>query len=438
MNNKTPFLHAVLFAVLLACSTAWAEAPPELLDIQFAVQSASSEQVKIKLNGSYIPKAFILKDETPRIVFDFTDVKQGGKVNSSTAANGTLVKRIRVGMHTENQLKTRVVLDMATLSGVRYTHSFDEKTHTLLVTVTRGGEGQAETAPAAKKSPEKAGQAIASATPPTEKPEGTPALQAAPEQPAPPAEKPVAAKEEKTSSLPADQTSPVKKEAAESKTASPQKPTEPMSEKPVEPTAPPAPSADAQLKTASVPPADSSAEKPGQQQEKQNKATPPQLGAPAKETTSQEPAAPADDAAKKEAAPTVPPVPAQTGAKQEEPSKAVNNEPIIESIQFDGKSPKGEMVLFKLNDFHPPAIHGVEEGIPRVICDFDKAQLASSIKNLIKTEGKFVKVIRVAKNKKPERVRVIIDLEPKQSYDLQQVFFKEDKLFVIIVNTMKK
>ena len=96
------------------------------------------------------------------------------------------------------------------------------------------------------------------------------------------------------------------------------------------------------------------------------------------------------------------------------------------------------MVLFKLNDFHPPTIHGVEEGIPRVICDFNNSQLADSTKNLIKTDGKFVKIIRITKLKKPDRVRVVLDLEPNRSYDLQQVFFKEDNLFVIIVNAAKK
>jgi hypothetical protein len=110
----------------------------------------------------------------------------------------------------------------------------------------------------------------------------------------------------------------------------------------------------------------------------------------------------------------------------------------LESVKFDGKSPKGEMVLFKLNEFHPPTIHGVEEGIPRVICDFNNTQLVDSAKNTIKTNGKFIKVIRIAKHKNPDRVRVILDLEPNRSYDLQQVFFKEDNLFVIIVNAINK
>ena len=102
----------------------------------------------------------------------------------------------------------------------------------------------------------------------------------------------------------------------------------------------------------------------------------------------------------------------------------VHKDPELESVKFDPSSPKGEMVMFKLNGFYPPTVHGVEEGIPRVICDFNNTTLTGNTKNRINTKGKFVKVIRVSKTKKPEKVRVVIDLEPNRSYDLQQVFFQ--------------
>lgn len=117
---------------------------------------------------------------------------------------------------------------------------------------------------------------------------------------------------------------------------------------------------------------------------------------------------------------------------------SANAEPELESIKFDPSSPKGEMIMFKLNGFHPPAVHGVEEGIPRVICDFNNTKLGAAAKKQIKTNGQHVKVIRTSVTKKPEKVRVVIDLEPNRSYDLQQVFFKDDNLFVIIVNTVSK
>jgi len=151
------------------------------------------------------------------------------------------------------------------------------------------------------------------------------------------------------------------------------------------------------------------------------------------------------------AAPPAPPAAAAKKAgeaapdagKSETPEKpallsTVTGKPQIEYIKFDDSSPKGEMVMFKLNGFHPPAIRGVEEGIPRVICDFNNTKLLQTIKGPIKTNGKFVKAIRATTTKKPEKVQVVIDLEPNKSYDLQQVFFKEDNLFVLIVNTVKR
>jgi hypothetical protein len=72
-----------------------------------------------------------------------------------------------------------------------------------------------------------------------------------------------------------------------------------------------------------------------------------------------------------------------------------------------------------------------------VICDFKDTRLADAAQNLIKTDGQHVKIIRISKTVQPEKVRVVLDLEPNRSYDLQQVFFKEDNLFVIIVNTVQ-
>ena len=131
---------------------------------------------------------------------------------------------------------------------------------------------------------------------------------------------------------------------------------------------------------------------------------------------------------------------ASRGTVASQPAAVAKEErgPLLESIKFDGTSPKGEMIKFKLNGFYPPVVHGVVEGIPRVICDFNNTQLADSAKNIVRIDGKHIKVIRTTRTKKPEKVRVVLDLEPNRSYDLQQVFFKEDNLFVIIVNTVKK
>jgi hypothetical protein len=110
--------------------------------------------------------------------------------------------------------------------------------------------------------------------------------------------------------------------------------------------------------------------------------------------------------------------------------------PLLTSITFDNSSNRGEMILFKLNEFHPPIVFGLEEGQPRVVCDFKGTTAATDLPDSIKTDGKFVQQIRISKKNKTDKVRVVLDLAANNSYDLQQVFFKEDNLFVIIINTL--
>ena len=110
--------------------------------------------------------------------------------------------------------------------------------------------------------------------------------------------------------------------------------------------------------------------------------------------------------------------------------------PVLNSITFDNSTNRGEMVLFKLNDFQPPIVFGVEEGLPRVVCDFKGAEAAHDVPNVIKTDGKYVHTIRIGRETTPKKVRVVLDLTSSKNYDLQQVFFKDDNLFVIIINSL--
>ncbi len=107
------------------------------------------------------------------------------------------------------------------------------------------------------------------------------------------------------------------------------------------------------------------------------------------------------------------------------------------NVTFENTSNKGEMVLFKLNGFYPPIVFGIEKGEPRVVCDFLDTGLAEKIASQIPCNGKYVKTVRVTKHSVPAKVRVVLHLVPNKSYDLQQVFFKEDNLFVLIVDNME-
>jgi len=76
---------------------------------------------------------------------------------------------------------------------------------------------------------------------------------------------------------------------------------------------------------------------------------------------------------------------------------------------------------------------GIEEGIPRVICDFTNATLADTIPALIQTQGQFIQQVRVEKNGNASSIRVILVLVPDRHYDLEQIFFKEELLYILLV-----
>jgi len=412
-NTIITVIYSQILVLLLTCSPAAAASKPELQKVRHTVLSSTSEQVTLLLNGSYSPKIFTLEGETPRIIFDFPDMIYGKEIQNNAATKGTIVKRIRVGMHTDTTLKTRIVFDVATLQGVTYNQEFDDNSSTLTIRFTTSAK------PAAP------GARIKTAT-------------------------------DKSQSKSTDST----KKTADAKTITKTDTIQPESDAKPQPAA------------------QETAPKPAVTEEKtEEKKTPitttvqapPEATADSKTTTKTDTIQPESDAKPQPAAQKIAPKPAATEEKAEEkktpaPTTALPQPvtttdtkpsakteavkpaataggsigPLLESIKFDGTSPKGEMVLFKLNDFHPPVIHGVEEGVPRVICEFNSTQIVDSVKNVIKADGKYIKIIRITKHKKPDRIRVVLDLEPNRSYDLQQVFFKEDNLFVIIVNTAKK
>jgi len=120
----------------------------------------------------------------------------------------------------------------------------------------------------------------------------------------------------------------------------------------------------------------------------------------------------------------------------EMPAVVHDSEPQLLEITFDDSSNKGEMVIFRLNDFYPPSVSAVEKETPRVLCDFMDMKLGGGVNKDIFANGKYVERIYTTLHKGPDKVTVTLDLAADRDYDLQQVFFKNDNLFVIIVNEL--
>lgn len=117
-------------------------------------------------------------------------------------------------------------------------------------------------------------------------------------------------------------------------------------------------------------------------------------------------------------------------------SPAVPLVPMIHEISFDDSSSKGEMVVFHLNDFFPPVVSAIEKDSPRVVCDFMATNLSPNIQKTILANGNYIERIRIVEHQDPEKVQVVIDLYADKDYDLQQVFFRKDNLFVLIIKEL--
>ena len=118
------------------------------------------------------------------------------------------------------------------------------------------------------------------------------------------------------------------------------------------------------------------------------------------------------------------------------PDTVVAPTPQILDITFDDTSNRGEMVLFRLNDFYPPTVSALEKGNPQVFCDFMDMKISPEVRESIVANGKYIQRIRTTEHTNPDKVRIVLDLTPDRGYDLQQVFFKNDNLFVLIVNEL--
>ncbi|MFH0812237.1 MAG: AMIN domain-containing protein [Pseudomonadota bacterium] len=113
----------------------------------------------------------------------------------------------------------------------------------------------------------------------------------------------------------------------------------------------------------------------------------------------------------------------------------IASESLLKEIQFKKISANEEKVIFLLNGFYPPEIFALKGEKPRVVCDFINLRLENTVKRQIDTNGDFIQCIRVGIHPSASsKVRVVLDLVPYQSYDIQQIFFRKDNTFVLIVH----
>ena len=96
-----------------------------------------------------------------------------------------------------------------------------------------------------------------------------------------------------------------------------------------------------------------------------------------------------------------------------------------------------ERMLLTLSDFVPPSVFTIEGRRPMVVCDFLGVRPGQQIEESNKADGRIIKTVSVLVHSAKEPItRIIIELFSKHDYDIQQVFYKEENLYVLNIKQM--
>ena len=339
-------------------------------------------------------------------MFDFYGVNYPSEVYRIDDVGGSIIATIRVGRHFDPP-KTRVVVDIQQDSPYFHEQTFNVSNNSLVVTFTP------DLAQISK-------QQVPTSLPPRIEADSTKVVFSG-DQIKPEREPSVPDQEETT---PAQDTTVEIAETPPEKNQEPTKPSlEEETESPVA-TAPPAP-------PDSTPPAQPSEPIGTDQSTQVAKPEPPvepERDQPIQVAKPEPPVEPQRDQPTQVAKPEPPVEPQST-----EPTDIV---PVLLDVSFEKSINESETVLFRLNHFYPPLVFGIEKGEPRVVCDFFDAEIDDNVPREIEAGGQFVDRIMVTNESDPDKVRVELVLMPNRNYDLQQLFFKEDNLFVVIVKEL--
>lgn len=108
----------------------------------------------------------------------------------------------------------------------------------------------------------------------------------------------------------------------------------------------------------------------------------------------------------------------------------------IKEIRFKITSEGEETVIFQLSGYYPPKTFALDDGRPRVICDFFDTLLGTGIGRLIEANGQIIQNIRIGIYNSPEsKIRVVFDLVSQENFDyeIQPMFFKDENIYALTI-----
>lgn len=106
----------------------------------------------------------------------------------------------------------------------------------------------------------------------------------------------------------------------------------------------------------------------------------------------------------------------------------------IHAIEFSRDQDREEKLSIRIDHFQPPEIAAIEEGTPKVICTFSEAVLADRVPAVIPTKGRYIHLVQMDNDPDAATVRITLELTPNHHYDLKQIYFREEKVYVLLIS----
>lgn len=399
---------------------------PAIESIQIIADEGVTEKVVINLNGSYTPRVFRLNGDQPRLVLDFFDVRYLSGTHKIDGAGTSFVAGIRIGRH-KNPSKTRIVVDIQKDTPYDYEQSFNVSNNILEISFSPGIPDDQKGAAQQHIQVGKA-KIVHESVSVGDKQE---------------------AQQEKAESTDKDTGDPgsgiVESQSAETLPAEESKEEAPVVEAPddqevsKDSTEPVDKDSAAAVDKSDIAESDSEAQETSEgsmESEAQDPASTVDESTIAESDS--EDLAMSEDSMEPEEKDPVAAVDTGSVAESDSDGRADPVPPVILGVSFEHSINNSETVLFKLSHFYPPLVFGIEKGEPRVVCDFLGAEIGTDVPSVIEADGKYVNRITISSLTEPDKIRIELELVPNQHYDLQQLFFKEDNLFVVIVNEFEE
>jgi SH3-like domain-containing protein len=111
----------------------------------------------------------------------------------------------------------------------------------------------------------------------------------------------------------------------------------------------------------------------------------------------------------------------------------------IKAVRHLIVSKQTEKVLFELSGFLVPRTFTMAGERPRLVCDFDYADLEPQVTRQVPVSGTLIKGIRIAPHQRPTpKIRVVLDLRPERAYEIEQIFSRKESQFILILNSSKE